>query len=316
MKKSEVSIVILSYNPVIEKLINTIKSAIIQKNIDFEIVVADDGSKDDFKEIIVEFFRDNNFYDYKLVFNKTNNGTVKNAISGLKVASGEYVYLVSQGDFIFDEYAMSDYYSFAKKVNAKVCFGDYVGYSVSSGLKIHNDTLFPPITSVYEKKQKYYKTSFFLGGNILGASYFRERNFALKSFEHISKYSIYTEDGTSTAYALVNNIEVFYYPRKIVWYEVDSGVTSSGNVWQKRINSDIHNTYKSLLKEHPNDRLLDAGVMLTSYDLDEVNGLKVMLKIFLKHPIASIRKKIINRMPKRTIITTENDIAYLKNLIS
>jgi tetratricopeptide (TPR) repeat protein len=57
----------------------------------------------------------------------------------------------------------------------------------------------------------------------------------LKSFEHICKYSIYTEDGTSTAYALVNNIEVFYYPRKIVWYEMDSGVTSSGNVWRKRI---------------------------------------------------------------------------------
>ena len=316
MAKVDVSIVIVSYNPVIEKLINTIKSAIVQKSIDFEIVVADDGSKDDFKEIIVEFFRDNNFHNYKLVFNKTNNGTVKNVISGLRVASGEYVYGISQGDYIFDEYAMSDYYSFAKQHNAKVCFGDYVGYSVSSGLKIHNDTLFPPITSVYGKKLKYYKTSFFLGGNILGASFFRERDFALRSFEYISKHSVYTEDGTSTAYALVNNIEVFYYPRKIVWYEVDSGITSSGNVWRKRINTDINNTYKALLKEHPNDRILDAGVMLTSYDMDEVNGLKVMLKVFLKHPVASIRKKTINRMPKRTIITTENDIAYLKNLIS
>lgn len=315
MSKTQVSIIILSYNPILDKLLNTIKSAICQKNVDFEIIVADDGSKDDFKSGVIALFSAYSFTNYKLVFNAVNNGTVKNAISGIKEACGEYVYLVSQGDYIFDEYAISDYYQFAKERNAKVCFGDYAGYSVANSLNIITDSLFPPITSVYNKPLKCYKTSFFLGGNILGASYFREREFALESFEYISKYSKYTEDGPSTAYALAKGIDVYYYPRKIVWYEIDSGISSGNDVWQKRINNDIHNAYKALSADYPHDRVLDAGVMLTENILNDAYGLKDTAKIFIKHPIASLRKKAINRMPKRTISVSEKEIEYLKSII-
>ncbi len=316
MKKNDVSIIILSYNPVLSKLLNTIKSAIVQKDVDFEVIVADDGSKNSFEKEITSFFNKNNFYNYKLVFNKQNNGTVKNALSGLKVASGEYVYLVSQGDYIFDEFVISDFYQFAKQNKAKVCFGDYVNYSLSDDLNINTDILFPPIVSVYQKGFKYYKTSFFLGGNIMGASFLRERIFAIESFENISKYSKYTEDTTSTAYALMNNIRVYYFQRKIVWYESNTGIHSSSDDWQKRMKRDVHNTYRALLAQYPHDRVLDAGVMLTGDILADANVFSQNARIFIKHPIICIRKKMINRLPKRVITVSEKEIEYLKSIIS
>ena len=40
----QVSVIILSYNPKIEKMCRTIRSIIGQKNINFEVFVSDDGS--------------------------------------------------------------------------------------------------------------------------------------------------------------------------------------------------------------------------------------------------------------------------------
>lgn len=43
-REYEVSVVVASYNPQIEKLLFTIKSIVNQKNVDIQIVITDDGS--------------------------------------------------------------------------------------------------------------------------------------------------------------------------------------------------------------------------------------------------------------------------------
>ena len=57
----EVSVVLVTYNTKWEKTRRTLESILMQKKIDFEIVISDDGSEITNYEKIIEFFRENNF---------------------------------------------------------------------------------------------------------------------------------------------------------------------------------------------------------------------------------------------------------------
>ena len=56
-KKCKVTVAVISYNPVWEKLRNTLKSVVWQKKVDFEIIVADDGSEKDCFDFVEQFFK-------------------------------------------------------------------------------------------------------------------------------------------------------------------------------------------------------------------------------------------------------------------
>ena len=57
----KISVLVLSYNSDIDKLYLTLKSIIKQKIDDFEIVVSDDGSKDNHEQELAEYFKQNDF---------------------------------------------------------------------------------------------------------------------------------------------------------------------------------------------------------------------------------------------------------------
>lgn len=130
MSTYDVSVICLAYNADINKLLTTLKSIIYQENCNFEVIVADDGSKNNYRELIEKYFRKNNFVNYKLVLNTKlntkNHGTVENLISGLDVASGKYVKQISPGDYLFDQYTLSKVFDFAEKISANLLFGDAV----------------------------------------------------------------------------------------------------------------------------------------------------------------------------------------------
>ena len=76
--KYNVSVVVLTYNAVWEKLRRTLDSIVVQRGLEFEIIVADDGSSVRSDDRITVFFAEKGFTAYKLVNAKENGGTVKN----------------------------------------------------------------------------------------------------------------------------------------------------------------------------------------------------------------------------------------------
>ena len=50
-----------------------------------------------YSEIVKEYFENNEFNNYKLVFNPVNKGTVYNTYSGLLAAEGKYIKFISPG---------------------------------------------------------------------------------------------------------------------------------------------------------------------------------------------------------------------------
>lgn len=306
-----VSIIIATYNPDFDKLLTSIKAAINQKKISFEIIITDDGSKEDHFQTVKKFFDNIGFKNYQLIKNKTNVGTVKNILNAVLVAKGEYVFLNSPGDYIFDENAMADFYYFAKEKKADICFGDYITYYQSNGVNEFKNLIMPENVEVYNNNIRDYSLTFFIGGWILGASYFRSKSFLLKSLNFISKYAKYAEDGPSTAYGLMNEIPVYYFNRKIVWYEFGTGISTGGNSdWSDRIKQDYLKSYNALLELYPNDRILKAGI----YFEENLNKANWKVNLLFKFPILSIKKLIFKRMPKREINVTNEDVLILKKI--
>ena len=50
MAKADISVVVLTYNPDLNDLKKTLRSIMLQDGVDFEIVIADDGSKNNLSE--------------------------------------------------------------------------------------------------------------------------------------------------------------------------------------------------------------------------------------------------------------------------
>ena len=99
-KRIEVSVVFVQYNPDLTKILLSLYALIHQKEISFEIIVSDDGSKEDYFEEIERFFKNNDFSNYYLRKNHQNVGIVKNILLASEIANGRYIYINSPGDVL------------------------------------------------------------------------------------------------------------------------------------------------------------------------------------------------------------------------
>ena len=119
-----VSIAIIAYNnsSVIKKCINSIFN--VTKNIDFEIIVVDNGSSDNTVEII-----ENDFKNIKLIQNNKNIGFGAAHNIAIKLGRGKY-HLVLNPDIFFTENSVEKLVNFMEKnpdiglVSPKIIFPD------------------------------------------------------------------------------------------------------------------------------------------------------------------------------------------------
>lgn len=107
-----ISVIVLCYNPDLEKLKCTIISIIKQKDVEYELIISDDGSALDYRRELKDWISELNL-SVNVIYNflLDNVGTVKNILSAVKLANGEYIKTISPGDYFFDEYSLSVYYS-------------------------------------------------------------------------------------------------------------------------------------------------------------------------------------------------------------
>lgn len=244
----QVTAIVCTYNSDWEKLQETLEHLIIQKNVSLEIIVTDDGSLNNYKDELTSFFESKKFNLYFLNLNKENQGTVKNIKSALENAKGEYVYLTSPGDFLYDAYVLADFYKFAKKNQSKAVFGRAVYYSIEEGNKsvkhVINRPEYPDLFSK-KYKQKLQKLMIFGGVKILGAIYFREKDYFIHYINLIEKYVVYTEDSTIALFSVLQGDRVDFYDRKMIWYEYGTGIsTEKSEKWL----SVLREEYKAIEK--------------------------------------------------------------------
>lgn len=311
-----VSIIILMYNSDLNKTINTIKSVIWQDEIKFEIIMCDDGSKVSHKKEVIDYLEENNFYDYKYLENAVNQGTVRNYLSGLKVAEGEYIYATSPGDMLFDKYVLRDFYQYSLITESKMVFGNSIFYQIDNNrIRLFEGELSNPKRPLLfnqRKNPQYYVAAVLFGERILGATFFREKESSLEYFREIEGIVKYAEDNTIAVLHLIKGENISYFDRNMVWYEYGSGVsTNKNNRWHQLLLDDYLAFYKYISGKYPGSAAIESIQM--HYKLK--NKYLSLLFRLLVHPTVLMDLMQIKLVKKKYQTLNDNDIEYLKLLV-
>lgn len=99
-------------------------SILNQKNVNFEVIVSDDGSKENYFVEVIKYFEENGFRDYSIVQHPKNVGTVKNVFNALNIANSKYVKGISPGDALVSADTIRSWVDFLDKSGRHWSFGD------------------------------------------------------------------------------------------------------------------------------------------------------------------------------------------------
>ena len=163
------SVIIPTYNRahLISETLNTI---LTQHYKQFEIIIVDDGSKDNTKEVVKKEFGK---YDSIKYFNKENEerGAARNF--GLKEANGDYAVFFDSDDFMKPHYLETLNRVIAENPGVKLLA---TKYNYDNNGKIEYHPFLQPLT------EGWYDQDLFLKGNILAC------NYAIKIKDHPFKF--------------------------------------------------------------------------------------------------------------------------------
>ena len=121
--KVELSIIVPVYN--VEKYLEECLNSISRiKDINYEILIVNDGSPDNSQKIIDEFCKNN---IRAKSFIKENGGISSARNYGLKRAKGEYIWFVDSDDFV-DANEFEKFYSRIDKKIYDIIIGNYIRY--------------------------------------------------------------------------------------------------------------------------------------------------------------------------------------------
>lgn len=310
----QVSVVLLTYEPKWEKLVRTAQSVITQQGISMEIVVGDDGSKNDLFPALEQLLRESG-KPYTMHKCPRNVGTLRNILEALYCAKGEYVYLISPGDMLFDSNTLAEFYGFAKKDGAELLFGRGVYYNADEkGVEIFrgqplmpiHPELYAPGADVTARK-----LSFFLDSHILGAAFLRKRETAIRYMEQVKPCAKFVEDATSTAVAMADGQEVRFFDRNVVWYEYGTGLSAPDSKWGKVVAGEITDCFEAIHSNNPADAVVDLAVYKRSCSSKG----KLLAWMLLHHPVLTALE-LRNRRRKIAVVEcTDAEEAQLRRLL-
>lgn len=227
---TEFSVLVLNYNGSYEQLERTIRSIQLQKNIEAEIIICDDASNNNAIPDIEAALLKQGDMEYTIVQNQTNQGTVKNILSGLRIAKGEYAKLIGAGDMLYREDTLSEIKHFMEETNAQVCFGLTQGFRIRDNKLELCDSISPRDVQAYRQMDEtvILKNLLLTEDWISGASIFARTEYYLKYISMLEDRVIYCEDWTS-ALSAIDHIYLKLFDRYAVWYEVGDGISTNIN---------------------------------------------------------------------------------------
>ncbi|MBO5321487.1 MAG: glycosyltransferase family 2 protein [Clostridia bacterium] len=295
--KFDASVIILTYFPEKEKLFSTLKSVLMQKNISYEILVADDGSDNFYREEIEEMMNEYNFNNFKFVAHKENKGTVINFYDALKEAEGEIVKPISPGDYFYSEDTLYKVYEFMKEHNADATFGNIVYYSNDEKFKVF-DIKTPICDDIYlnyknYNSQKIAKSLIKYSDFICGASLFYKTSVLTEFLSQVIGTLIYAEDAITQFFAIEGK-KILKFDEFVVFYEYASGISAGNNFGSNRIMDDFIRFYKLLSQKYPKNAYLETAKR--KFDLIVKNdriGYYLYRLTLIDNIFRSIKQKIV-----------------------
>lgn len=278
----DVSVVIVTYNSEWKNLKRTLLSALKQKKISMQIVIADDGSKKTYKEEIKNIMKLYNFNEYIVLDNEINRGTVLNIANAMKFVTGKFTKTIAPGDCFFDEYVLYNWINYMLANESVVSFGDAVYYSYNGKLNLYETKESPVNRSLY-KTGKYSSQQFvdyvIANDTILGAAQMMKTDVLNEYLQIIKNKIIYAED-YMIRIMMYDGIRVIYYPGIVIWYEYGTGISTSKNSkWEKLLHKDFEESNNIISKKVSTNYLQKKFKLYLK--LNRIKSLKKVSKVLL-----------------------------------
>ena len=194
----DLSILLVQYRPDEGELRRTLASLLRQSCRGFELVVADDGSDEDFFPLTRKILAENGFTGAKFVKLTPNGGTVKNVLNGAKQAAGKWVFTVSPGDYLYDADTVAWLLEVLRRDAPRVAFGRLACYADRNGAPIRRpgDAPFdrtPYRPGAYDAKTAKRNMLLYDDG-ISGAGLVYERELLVQALEKMAGRVLLAED--------------------------------------------------------------------------------------------------------------------------
>lgn len=250
----DISIIIVTYNSKWFELKATIKSVLMQKGINYEIIFADDGSKIKWNEKIREYVKGD--YNYCFADSNINVGTVSNIINALKVSKGKYIKVISPGDCLNGKLAIKKWIDFMEKERADLSFCNAIYYKKDNAKKIEvlKEKSSPKNVNIYHKRKnkgKLFVDYLLANDTILGAAVLAKRNIILKYLLEMEGKVKYVED-YMIRLMIFDNKKICHMDKNLIWYEYGDGIsTTKNNKWAKLLYQDFEGT-NEIIKNRKN----------------------------------------------------------------
>lgn len=280
----QVTVAVLTYHPKQEKLFATLRSILLQKDIRFQIVIADDGSPDPLAKETETFFAKAGFTDYVLVHNLENQGTVCNVISAVQRSAAPYIKLISPGDMLGGETMLAQWVQEASRRQAGLSFCDSVYYYLEDGKPCPTSGIAHPQNVRCYLRQDFEKARYnylVLHDLFLGASILCKRVLLLAYLNEIRGKAIYAEDHAYRIMAY-DRVPVYYFPKAAVIYEFGTGISTNGNtVWLEKLYKDARACTKIIMERpiEPGDK---TAITYRYLELEAKSDLLSKVRKFLR----------------------------------
>lgn len=301
------SVVILCYNPDLDKLKKTIISIVKQVSVTKEIIIADDCSKVNYEQEIKSWITENNIKDVKYSFLKENAGTVQNILNALSISQGRYMKPISPGDYLFDENALLEYKNTFEKEKCDATFSDSIYYSEYG---VVNKRQYPHNRNVFKSK-KLPKTYRLYNTFFLGATICTTKELWIKGLEYFEGKDRLLEDYAIMCYLFFFNYRVVGIDQPLVWYEFGTGV-STVTKRSEQLNKDCGAVIAKFERDYPDNKFIKK--MRVKYDISNVHSFVMRFIKYLFHVPGFLFYKVYRffHMPKKY----HYDIAQMHDFIS
>jgi glycosyltransferase involved in cell wall biosynthesis len=281
----EFSVVVLLYNSQKEQLCRTLDSILCQRDVDWELILADDASENNCLKEAQEYLQQKGYTSYKTKSHKKNVGTVQNLYDAMEEIEGKYVKCIGAGDFLLEDTTLKKVFDYMEKTSATMCFGKMQAYR-EVGKKIDLCTLLCPAdVEAFEKEQisRIKKNIIQNHGWIVGASMFYLGEKFKKYLKVIIGTVRFCEDLLQVI-LLMEGEKICYLKEGVIYYELGSGISTAGGINNSaRMKQDHDMFWNMTIEKYSGNHIIKKGYQMHQYEC--ISGVRQrQLQIMLHNP--------------------------------
>lgn len=253
MNKSDICVLVPIYNQSVETIDKTLKSIAMQKDVSYEVMLADDHSTIDITPNLETLCRDYRLENWKVIRHDRNLQTIKNMLVALNFINSKYVIALGAGDALYDENALKEIVDFCDEYDVKVGFGNAItDFNLKRFNSPKNSDEYAPPQKSYEQRRALFQHQIATADWVSGCCQFYEVEAWVKLLKQL-----YDEIGIRfcedfSAALILETDDVFHLDAPIVLYETEGGISNNGSLEsRKRLYEDNRRFYRWAVQTRP-----------------------------------------------------------------